>query len=294
MNFSLEQLQAFVATVETGSFSAAGRRLGKAQSSVSAAVANLEVDLDNVLFSRHSRYPTLTEEGKRLLAEAYLILERCEHFFGVAKSLSEGVESRLVLAVDDLYPSEWLARLLDEFDNLFPTVELELLLPIMEDVSRLILEKRADLGIMWSQEDLPSAISFHTLGWIPLKMVCAPEHEIANKVVSWEDLKRYRQLIVATRNESKEKSRLRVAADVWWVESQWVIIELVQRNLGWALVPEHIIVDALKDGSLVSPNLDFDKHSWPVAVELIWHKEKPLGKAGTWLKQAVITLDQQT
>ena len=131
MNFSLEQLQAFVTTVETGSFSAVGRRLGKAQSSVSAAVANLEVDLDNVLFSRHSRYPTLTKEGERLLAGAYLILERCEHFFGVAKSLSEGVESRLVLAVDDLYPSEWLARLLDEFDKLFPTVELELLLPIM-------------------------------------------------------------------------------------------------------------------------------------------------------------------
>ena len=90
MNFSLEQLQAFVATVETGSFSAAGRRLGKAQSSVSAAVANLEIDLDNVLFTRNSRYPELTEEGKRLLAEAYLILERCEHFFGVAKSLSKG------------------------------------------------------------------------------------------------------------------------------------------------------------------------------------------------------------
>ena len=70
MNFSLEQLQAFVATVETGSFSAAGRRLGKAQSSVSAAVANLEIDLDNVLFTRNSRYPELTEEGKRLLAEA--------------------------------------------------------------------------------------------------------------------------------------------------------------------------------------------------------------------------------
>ncbi|MBO1517807.1 LysR family transcriptional regulator [Psychrobacter halodurans] len=293
MNFSLEQLQAFVATVETGSFSAAGRRLGKAQSSVSAAVANLEIDLGNVLFSRNSRYPELTEAGARLLAEAYVILERCEHFFGVAKSLSEGVESRLVLAVDDLYPTEWLAGLLETFDSLFPSVELELLLPIMEDVSRLVMDKRADLGIMWSQEDLPSAIRFHTLGWIPLKMVCAPEHMLASKVVSWQDLKTHRQLIVATRNDSKEKSRLRVAADVWWVESQWIIIELVQRNLGWALVPEHIVVDALKEGSLVSPTLDFDKHSWPVAVELVWHKEKPLGKAGTWLQQAIIALDRQ-
>lgn len=292
MNFSLEQLQTFVAAVETGSFSGAARRLGKAQSSVSATIANLEVDLGNKLFVRDSRYPKLTPQGARLLEEAYLILERCEHLFGVAKSLSEGVESRLVLVVDDLYPSEWLAKLLEEFDRRFPSVELELLLPIMEDVSRLILDKRADLGIMWSQEDLSSTINFHTLGWIPLKMVCAPNHDMATKVVSWEDLRRFRQLIVATRNESKEKSRLRVAADVWWVESQWVIIELAERNLGWALVPEHIVADALAKGSLVSPKLDFDHHSWPVAVELVWHKQKPLGVAGTWLKQAVIALNQ--
>lgn len=84
--------------------------------------------------------------------------------FGVASNLSKGVESRLVLAVDDLYPSEWLIKLLEEFDRLFPSVELELLLPIMEDVSRLIMDKRADLGIMWSQEDLSSMINFHTLG----------------------------------------------------------------------------------------------------------------------------------
>ena len=63
----------------------------------------------------------------------YLILERCEHFFGVAKSLSEGVESRLVLAVDDLYPTEWLAGLLETFDSLFPSVELELLVGAFHD-----------------------------------------------------------------------------------------------------------------------------------------------------------------
>ena len=87
MNFSLEQLQAFVVTVETGSFSGAARRLGKSQSSISAAIANLEVDLGNKLFSRDSRKPKLTAEGLRLLDEAYLILERCEHMFVVASNL---------------------------------------------------------------------------------------------------------------------------------------------------------------------------------------------------------------
>lgn len=288
MSFSLEQLQAFVATVDAGSFSAAARRLGKAQSVISTAVSNLEIDLGNSLFLRSGRYPSLTPAGERLLAEARIILERCEHFRGVAKSLGEGVESRLVLAVDELYPSERLGALMDEFSRCFPSVELELLFPLMEDVSRLVLEERADLGIMWRQEILPSALNFHALGWVPLKVVCAPAHALAGQRVGWEELKRYRQLMVATRNDSEEKVRLRVAADVWWVESQWVIVELVQRNLGWAFVPEHVVASALDNGYLVSPTLEFDDQDWPVALELIWHKQRPLGKAAAWLKEAAI------
>ncbi|MDX1267355.1 MAG: LysR family transcriptional regulator [Oceanisphaera sp.] len=294
MSFSLEQLQAFVATVDTGSFSAAARRLGKAQSVISTAVSNLEIDLGNSLFLRSGRYPRLTPAGERLLAEARVILERCEHFRGVAKSLGEGVESRLVLAVDELYPSEQLGALMDEFSRRFPSVELELLFPLMEDVSRMVLEERVDLGIMWRQEILPSALNFHALGWVPLKIVCAPEHALARQQVGWEELKRYRQLMVATRNDSEEKVRLRVAADVWWIESHWVIVELVQRNLGWAFVPEHVVAGALDNGYLVSPSLAFDDHDWPVALELIWHKQRPLGKAAAWLKEAAIGAAQST
>jgi DNA-binding transcriptional LysR family regulator len=294
MSFTLEQLQAFVATVEAGSFSAAARRLGKAQSVVSSAVANLEIDLDNPLFSREGRYPRLTPAGERLLAEARLILERCEYFRGVAKSLGQGVESRLVLAVDELYPSDLLGALMDEFARRFPSVELELLFPLMEDVSRMVLEERVDLGIMWRQEILPSALDFHALGWMPMKIVCAPVHPLAGQRVGWEELKRHRQLMVATRNDSEEKVRLRVASEVWWVESHWVIVELVQRGLGWAYVPEHVVARALGEGLLVSPRLAFDETDWQVALELVWHKQRPLGKAAAWLKNAAVGAAQST
>ncbi len=52
MMASHEVLQAFVQAATQGSFSAAARKLGKSQSTVSAAVANLEIDLDVVLFDR--------------------------------------------------------------------------------------------------------------------------------------------------------------------------------------------------------------------------------------------------
>src|SRR5882724_7492057 len=67
---SLDQLRMFIAAAETGSFSAAGRKLRRAQSLVSQTVATLETQLDVKLFDRAKKYPQLTGEGQALLVEA--------------------------------------------------------------------------------------------------------------------------------------------------------------------------------------------------------------------------------
>ncbi|MNM98323.1 LysR substrate binding domain protein [compost metagenome] len=78
-----------------------------------------------------------------------------------------------------------------------------------------------------------------------------------------------------------------MAAEVWWVESQWVIVELVKRRLGWAFVPWHIAASSPAAATLVSPRLAFQDQDWPVAMELVWHKQRSLGKAATWLRERV-------
>lgn len=115
MNFSLEQLLAFDAAAETGSFSAAARRLGKAQSVVSTAVSNLEADLGVTLFDRSGRYPQLTDEGKRLLVDAHRIIRECENLQALSGEMTTGIEPRLTLAVDDASHLPWLEPLLAEF-----------------------------------------------------------------------------------------------------------------------------------------------------------------------------------
>lgn len=287
MSISLEQMEAFVAAAEAGSFSAAARRLGRVQSAVSTQVANLEVDLGVKLFSRVGRYPKLTTAGERMLAEARVVLERREHFIGVAASLEEGVEARLVLALDELYPESKIGELMASFAAEFPAVELELLFPLMEDVSRMVLDGSADLGIMWRQEVLPPALGFHTIGWVPLQLVCARAHPLARQPIAWEELKRHRQLMLATRSDSQEKMRLRVAAEVWWVESHWVILELVKHGIGWAFVSDHVLAASSTRPHLVTPELQFDNSDWPVALELIWHKQRKPGRAASWLKDRI-------
>ncbi len=284
MPFSLDQLQAFVTAAETGSFSAAARRLRKAQSAVSTQIANLEADLGLTLFEREGRMPTLTPAGSRILLEARVMLDRREHLLGLASSLEQGVENRLVIAIDELYPEHALGALFAEFARQFPFVELEILFPLMEDVSKLVQEGTADLGVMWRQEVLPPELGFQTIGWVPLKLVCGRDHPLAKSRVEWEELKRHRQILVAARSDGPEKQRLRVAAEVWWVESHWVILEMVKHGIGWAFVSDHVIAASPTAPFLVTPELEFDGHDWPVALELVWHKQRPRGPAATWLR----------
>jgi DNA-binding transcriptional LysR family regulator len=60
---SLDQLRAFIAAVDEGSFSAAGHSLRRTQSVVSQTLANLERQIDIQLFDRSGRYPRLTAVG---------------------------------------------------------------------------------------------------------------------------------------------------------------------------------------------------------------------------------------
>ena len=67
---SLDQIAVFLAIVETGSFAAAGRKLGRATSAVSYAIANLESQLDLQLFVRAgASKPRLTEARRAILCD---------------------------------------------------------------------------------------------------------------------------------------------------------------------------------------------------------------------------------
>jgi DNA-binding transcriptional LysR family regulator len=288
MTVSLDQLEAFVAAAEQGSFSAAARALRKAQSAISTHVANLEEDLGVRLFSRAGRSPVLTSAGERLLREAKVVLDRREHLIGVARSFEEHVEQKLVVAIDELYPEAALGTLFADFARAFPHVELQLLFPLMEDVTGLVLAGKADIGVSWRQEVLPTELGFQTIGWVPIKMVCGKDHPLARTRVDWEDLKRYRQILVATRGDGSETHRLRVAAEVWWVESHWVILQLVKQGIGWAFVSGHVIANSPVLSDLVMPDLQFDAFDLPIALEMVWHKQRPCGPAAKWLHERFV------
>src|SRR5258708_37404751 len=118
---SLDQLRTFIAAAEEGSFSAAGRKLRRAQSVVSQTLANLEVQLGVKLFDRSNRSPVLTSQGVALLAEARAVVGRMDAFKAHAKGLSDGLEPELSVVVDAVFPLGHLTDAVAAFQTKFPT-----------------------------------------------------------------------------------------------------------------------------------------------------------------------------
>jgi|SRR5882724_2828017 len=107
---SLDQLRTFIAAADAGSFSAAGRRLKRAQSVVSQTLANLEGQLGVKLFDRSARFPVLTDQGRALLADARTVAGNMDLFKARAKSLACSLEPELSVAVGRGGPGKRRAR----------------------------------------------------------------------------------------------------------------------------------------------------------------------------------------
>src|ERR1700741_781522 len=92
---TLDQFRTFIAAVDEGSFSAAGRKLKRAQSVVIQTLANLEAQLGIKLFDRSARYPQLTDEGRSLLADARSVADSIDGFKARARAMHDGLQPEL-------------------------------------------------------------------------------------------------------------------------------------------------------------------------------------------------------
>jgi DNA-binding transcriptional LysR family regulator len=121
---TLDQMRTFVAVAEAGSFRAAAVRLSRVQSAVSHAIGNLEAQLGVTLFDRSGHRPTLTPEGRALLADARAILLKVDTMRARARGLGEGLELRLAIALDPQFPLGLAAAALKDLHDAYPSVSV--------------------------------------------------------------------------------------------------------------------------------------------------------------------------
>ncbi|MGE7956385.1 LysR family transcriptional regulator [Pseudomonas sp. NPDC089530] len=276
---SHEVLLAFVQAATQGSFSAAARKLGKSQSTISAAVASLEIDLDLQLFDRSSRKPALTPQGRIMLQRAEDILAATSRLEMAASQLARGVEARLTVALSDTYQSDRFEASMNTFEQRYPDLELECLIAECDDLIELVQRGRAQIAFAEMQPVYPPDLEHATVDErTEIALFVSHGHPLAaQKNIDQAQLQQHRELRLATivnPNESRPRGR------VWSAPSYLMLLEMAQGGFGWAPLPRWL-VERFAAGSLV----ELDARGWPrnVAVDALWSRLHPPGPAGSWL-----------
>jgi DNA-binding transcriptional LysR family regulator len=282
MQFSLEQLEAFISTIEEGSFSAAARRLGKAQSSISGLITNLEIDAGFELFDRSSRSPVLTENGKILLRETKAVLKTHHHLKMKIDSLNKKVDNQITLAFDELaFPRDLLTNILITFQVKFPATSLLILNCSHHEAYKLVQTGKADLGITLSIDDYPEGLYFKGFTTAKYHTVVAKNHPLERLTkVTTDDLANYYHIRISDADSGFRSYDSDISTNIWYVNSAVMMLELVKNNLGWAQLPVHIF-----SSEQTVINLSAENQTIPFIqnVDMIWRHESALGVAGDWL-----------
>lgn len=140
----LVAMKQFATVVETGSFSAAARRLNMGQPAVSKAIANLEEYLGVRLLTRTTRAQHLTEAGQRYYERARVVLDEADEAESAAREAATSLAGRLRLAAPPTYAALHILPRLSEFLDTHPDLSIDL---ILDDRWVDLIEQGVDLAI---------------------------------------------------------------------------------------------------------------------------------------------------
>jgi DNA-binding transcriptional LysR family regulator len=281
---SLDQLRTFIAAADEGSFSAAGRRLRRAQSVVSQTLANLEGQLGVKLFDRSARYPVLTEQGRALLADARAVAGNVDLFKARAKSLAGGLEPELSVVIDFMFPGEPFTAAVAAFQKQFPATSLSLHIDTWSAVLEPVLDGRCAVGVMGPLPSVPPQLTRERLLTVRLVMVVSPRHPLATRraPIPTAVLAEHVQLLhtdISDLSQARELGLL--SPKVWRLGNLRAKHTFLRAGFGFGIVPLHLVEPDLASGDLVQMRVE---ETLPEShlLSVIYRTDSPPGPAGRW------------
>jgi DNA-binding transcriptional LysR family regulator len=149
------ELNAFIAVVEAGGFSAAARRTGDSQSGISKAIGALEKRLGVRLFNRSTRSVTLTDLGQRYYDRTKPLVEEMDDVDGELTSSTHNPSGLIRIATSATFGRLHVLPLIPELLSLNPGLQVDL---VLSDFVRDMVEDRIDLAIRVGPVNDPDAV----------------------------------------------------------------------------------------------------------------------------------------
>ncbi|CAB3707082.1 HTH-type transcriptional regulator YhaJ [Paraburkholderia sediminicola] len=283
---SIDQLRMFVAAADTGSFSAAARRLNRAQSAISQAIAALETSLGISLFDRSERFPKLTPQGSKLLATARGIVRDTDGLKAHARNLAGGLEPELAIVLDTMFPQSLLTTIAQGWAAEFPETPLRVHFEALGAVAQAVLDRRSSIGVIGTLQTVPPDLSREWVFDLPLVTVVAPSHPLADAKgrIKPELAERHVQIVLTDRSALSAGQEFGVFG-----RQAWRVTELSTKHaflcagLGWGNMPYPSVADDIAAGRLVTIELEGIPSGYGLPMSVVYRSDSPPGLAGRWM-----------
>ena len=282
---TLDQLRAFAAVADEGSFSAAARKLKRVQSAISTSMANFESHLGVAVWDRGTKIPRLTEQGHALLGSARRVLAEVDGLRRLTAGLVLGVEASVSLCLDALFPLGALIELCAAFAREFPAVDLRIDTQVMSAVSARVLAGKATLGVA-SPLGIVKGLERQALASIGMVPVVSPKHALAARRgrIPSELFADCVQLVLSERSDAGVEDQAVLSPRTWRVADLHTKHMMLRAGLGWGNLPEHVVREDLRARRLVAIQpaaWGTDEHT--LHLSAVYRSDAMFGPAHRWL-----------
>ncbi len=244
MGSNLQKYQAFITTVDCGSFTKAADILGYAQSSVSKMIADLETEWKLVLLERSRAGVQLTSDGLAMLPYARELLNSYRNVQEQAAALSGVITGLIRIGTFSSVATHWIPAIVRRFQRDYPGIRYELLLGDYEEIEQWIFEGRVDCGFL----RLPAKAGYET---IPLEkdeyvVVLPADHPLTKKdVLRPHDLDDQPFMLLEHGGKTEVSELLekyRIKPDIRFTTwDDYAILSMVENGLGIGILPRLIL-----------------------------------------------------
>ncbi|PMG73503.1 LysR family transcriptional regulator [Shewanella sp. 10N.286.51.B7] len=278
MNFSLEQLRAFVAVYEQRSFSKAAVKLDKHRTTIGQVITNLEDQVAVELFNRVGRSVEATEDGELLYRYAKTTVQQALTFDKVALSLSFGGLESITIAYGSFMSPGLLTDIRLKLLEEFPNMKVHYVVRTKPEIKKGIEDGSIHLAIVnVYNSKVVNSIDFTFLKNLDFYLYTGKDHPLAtapkNKTMSM--MKSSKQLVLKAMLDDDMAQKVILSSDHEIIDQMTLILKLLEANVGWALLPSLVTISPSYQEKVVTFKSEqlLDHVSVPIALWAPYSKQ---------------------
>ncbi len=277
---TLDQIRTLCCIVETGTLKQAAEQLHKTQPALSMALKKLESEYGFEILNRDSYRVSLTEEGKLFYRKSKDLIRSASQLNSLGKHLGAGCESKIRLGYESTYPAPIVMQVLKKCQSEFPNTEFQIIGSSRFGPLDLLKKNKVDIAISPWWPTFYGIGDFDSFAISNFRIVlAAAPHLFTNNKPSVDELKSNVNLVVEHSDLSFDTEELTIIKGCrkWTTLDTQSLKQMLLAGLGWGYIPEGMIIEELKLGTLMTLEPEELEYSIEGEIRMVRRQEFTLG-----------------